>query len=137
MRSKGGPALQPFFPAEFDTNIVQEVYTQQTIPDDALLKFDQLAEDFVTGVFRGVVQIVLSRAHPQSGEERSQITVDDIHYVIQNHFRISISGANQPIPGIIMHTSTNESNEKLHTVHECSSHCDDQPICKGTVCIHD
>jgi hypothetical protein len=36
--------------------------------------------------------------------------VDDLHYVLRNHFGISICGANPP---------TDEYNEKLRTVREC------------------
>jgi hypothetical protein len=81
-----------------------------------------ILEDFVTGVFRDVVQLVLGRAHLHPGEAPPQITSDDIHFVLQNHFGISISGATAPFPRVTIYASTDDDNEKLHTVRECAGH---------------
>jgi hypothetical protein len=117
--------LPPFFPPEFYAEIVHEIDPQQEITDEALAKFNQLADDFVTQAFREAVSLVGRRRQSQGGEERPQVTADDIHYILQNRFGMSVSGSEHPIPELSARTPTDEYREKLRTVRECASHRDD------------
>jgi hypothetical protein len=115
----------PFFPVEFYTNIMKEIDPEQEITDEALVKFNQLATDFVTAVFRESTDLVRGSGTGQRENEAVQITADDVHYVLQNRFGMSLSVGTGPVPDLAVHGPTEEYKEKLRTVREYASHRDD------------
>jgi histone H3/H4 len=123
MRSR--PNIPPFFPVEFYTKIVREIDPQQEITEEALVKFNQLAQDFLTQVFQESTQLVRGRGISQGGNEVVQVTADDVHYVLQNRFGMSLSVATRPVPDFAVRSPTEEYRDKLRTVRECASHQDD------------
>jgi hypothetical protein len=111
---QGGPP-NPYFPADFYQGIAREIDPDQSLTDEALLKLNQLADEFVHVVMRDCAQFIRSKEDPQ---ERGAIAPEDVHYVLQTRFGMSLSGASGPVPSPAAHGPTEEYKEKLRTVRE-------------------
>jgi hypothetical protein len=114
--------MSHYFPREFYNEIVHEIDPDQSVTDDALLKFNQLADDFIRAVLRESLQLARSKETPQ---ERNMIMPDDVHFVLQSRFGMSLSGATGPVPSSVVQGPTDEYKEKLKTVREFASGRDD------------
>jgi histone H3/H4 len=117
-----GAYMTPYFPREFYNEIVREIDPDQSVTDDALVKFNQLADDFIRSVLRESLQLARSKENPM---EKNVITPQDVHYILQSRFGMSLSGASGPVPSGVVQGPTDEYKEKLRTVREFASGRDD------------
>jgi hypothetical protein len=117
MRQARGPLLRAYFPPEFYDEIVREIDPGHSVSDEALAKFNEIADDFVRGV---IVECLKLTRLKDSPDERSVITPDDIHYILQSRFGMTLSGASGPIPSRVA-APTDEYREKLRTVRASAS----------------
>jgi hypothetical protein len=99
----------PIFSPDFYTDIAHDIDPDQDITPEALAKLDDLARDFMRNILRTAGGI----ARNSPGTE---ITAENVHFVLQNYFGMSLSGPSGPQVRAASQAPTPEYQEKLAAV---------------------
>jgi hypothetical protein len=104
---------KPLFSADFYTDIVHEMDPEQDVAPEALAEFNELARDFVLNVLCTASRI----ARGAGGRE---ITAENIHFVLQNYFGMTLSGPSGPQRSVAQEP-TAEYHEKIVAVRDAAA----------------
>jgi hypothetical protein len=99
----------PLFSADFYADIAHGLDPDQEITAEALAKLDELARDFMRNILRTAGGV--ARNSPLT-----EITAENVHFVLQNYFGMSLSGPSGPQIRTVSQTPTPEYQEKLAAV---------------------